>query len=83
MRIIENPNPEPEITAECKKCHCVFAYNKNDIKYKSHFNGVLGPGAAGYSRQTVCCPNCGEIHVISEKHSSGTQKVNYNTVELR
>lgn len=83
MRIIKNPNPEPEVTMECDVCHCIFAYTKGDIKHKSWHNGVLGPGSAGYQKQSVTCPNCGKVHVISEKYGSGTPRINYNTVELR
>lgn len=69
MRILENPNPIEEQILTCEKCSCRFAYNKADIKEKSWNNGVLGPGNAGYYKEWIECPNCGQIHyIVNESH---------------
>ena len=69
MRIIENPNPVVETVVTCKYCGCKYAYTKGDMKHESWFNGVIGPGGYGYTKDWVECPNCGEKHIVSEEHS--------------
>lgn len=76
MRILENPNPIEEQILTCEKCSCKFAYNKADIKRESWNNGILGPGNAGYYKEWIECPNCGQIHYIVNKSHSRIDPLN-------
>lgn len=82
MRIIENPNPIEETVVTCEKCGCKFAYTKGDMKHESWFNGVLGPGCAGYRKDWVDCPNCGEKHMITDEYSSGYPSLDKSDEEM-
>ena len=59
-RIIENPNPEPQMEAECPYCGCKFEYTREDVWDHREFIAV-GELKTFYS---VKCPNCGKPFVI-------------------
>lgn len=50
MRIIkEGRKPKYEWTTTCKRCGCIFAYDKNDKQTDNYYS------------EHIVCPTCGEI----------------------
>jgi predicted Zn-ribbon and HTH transcriptional regulator len=57
MRIIKHGSTYEIETLTCKKCGCVFAYNRQDVKIKEEqFDDMFGKET--YEISVVYCPEC-------------------------